>query len=70
MKHRNEEALILAVVLLPISLVLYSSITGVGKSSFSVMTGKSLPYGCVEVVIKLKAPPLKLYERTQRSDCC
>ena len=29
---------------------------------FNVMTGKSLPYGCVEVVIKLKAPPLKLYE--------
>ena len=29
---------------------------------FHVMTGKSLPYGCVEVVIKLKAPPLKLYE--------
>ena len=29
---------------------------------FNVMTGKKLPYGCVEVVIKLKAPPLKLYE--------
>ena len=29
---------------------------------FNVMTGKSLPYGCVEVVIKLKAPPLNLYE--------
>ena len=26
------------------------------------MTGKKMPYGCVEVVIKLKAPPLKLYE--------
>ena len=26
------------------------------------MTGKCMPYGCVEVVIKLKAPPLKLYE--------
>ena len=29
---------------------------------FNVMTGKKLPYQCVEVVIKLKAPPLKLYE--------
>ena len=29
---------------------------------FRVLTGKCMPYGCVEVVIKLKAPPLKLYE--------
>ena len=29
---------------------------------FNVMTGKKMPYGCVEVVIKLKSPPLKLYE--------
>jgi glucose-6-phosphate 1-dehydrogenase len=29
---------------------------------FNVMTGKKMPYGCVEVIIKLKAPPLKLYE--------
>ena len=29
---------------------------------FNVMTGKNLPYQCVEVVIKLKAPPLNLYE--------
>ena len=29
---------------------------------FNVMTGKKLPYQCVEVVVKLKAPPLKLYE--------
>jgi glucose-6-phosphate 1-dehydrogenase len=29
---------------------------------FRVLTGKKLPYQCVEVVIKLKAPPLKLYE--------
>ena len=29
---------------------------------FNVMTGKKMPYGCVEVVVKLKAPPLKLYE--------
>ena len=29
---------------------------------FRVMTGKNMPYGGVEVVIKLKTPPLKLYE--------
>ena len=29
---------------------------------FNVMTGKNLKYGCVEVVIKLKTPALKLYE--------
>ena len=29
---------------------------------FHVMTGKKMPYGCVEVVIKLKSPPLNLYE--------
>jgi glucose-6-phosphate 1-dehydrogenase len=29
---------------------------------FRVMTGKYMPYGCVEVVIKLKEPPLKLYD--------
>ncbi|QPB08028.1 glucose-6-phosphate 1-dehydrogenase [Synechococcus phage S-H38] len=29
---------------------------------FNVMTGKKMPYGCVEVVIKLKEPPVKLYE--------
>ena len=29
---------------------------------FYFLTGKSMPYGCVEVVIKLKEPPLKLYE--------
>ena len=29
---------------------------------FRVLTGKCMPYGCVEVVIKLKAPPLKLYD--------
>ena len=29
---------------------------------FRVMTGKCMPYQCVEVVIKLKSPPLKLYE--------
>ena len=29
---------------------------------FNVMTGKRMPYQCAEVVIKLKAPPLKLYE--------
>jgi len=29
---------------------------------FHVMTGKKMPYQCVEVVIKLKTPPLKLYD--------
>ena len=29
---------------------------------FRVLTGKKMPYGCVEVVIKLKEPPLKLYD--------
>jgi len=29
---------------------------------FRVLTGKCMPYGCVEVVIKLKSPPLKLYD--------
>ena len=29
---------------------------------FRVLTGKCMPYGCVEVVIKLKEPSLKLYE--------
>ena len=29
---------------------------------FHFMTGKKMPYGCVEVVIKLKAPPLGLFE--------
>ena len=29
---------------------------------FRVLTGKKMPYQCVEVVIKLKAPPVKLYE--------
>ena len=29
---------------------------------FRFMTGKKMPYQCVEVVIKLKAPPLHLYD--------
>jgi glucose-6-phosphate 1-dehydrogenase len=29
---------------------------------FRFMTGKKMPYQCVEVVIKLKAPPLSLFE--------
>ena len=29
---------------------------------FNFMTGKKLPYGCVEVVLKLKSPPLSLYD--------
>jgi len=37
---------------------------------FNVMTGKKMPYGCVEVVIKLKAPPLKLYEGETNDRIC
>ena len=29
---------------------------------FHFMTGKKMPYQCVEVVVKLKAPPLGLFE--------
>ena len=37
---------------------------------FNVMTGKKMPYGCVEVVIKLKAPPLNLYEGEVNDRIC
>ena len=32
------------------------------------MTGKKLPYQCAEVVIKLKEPPLKLFEDHKYKD--
>ena len=35
---------------------------------FHFMTGKKLPYQCAEVVIKLKAPPLSLYEGHEHND--
>ena len=35
---------------------------------FNVMTGKKMPYGCVEVVIKLKAPPQQLFEGHEFND--
>ena len=35
---------------------------------FRFMTGKKLPYQCAEVVIKLKAPPLNLFEGHQYTD--
>ena len=35
---------------------------------FHFMTGKKLPYKCVEVVIKLKAPPIQLYEGHRYND--
>ena len=35
---------------------------------FHFMTGKNMPYGCVEVVIKLKSPPLNLYGEHQRTE--
>jgi len=37
---------------------------------FNVMTGKNMPYGCVEVVIKLKSAPLKLYEGETNDRIC
>ena len=58
-----KRVLILTATLLPISLVLLFVDNWRWEGvPFNVMTGKSMPYGCVEVVIKLKAPPLKLYE--------
>jgi glucose-6-phosphate 1-dehydrogenase len=35
---------------------------------FHFMTGKKTPYKCVEVVIKLKEPPLSLFEGHQYND--
>ena len=35
---------------------------------FHFMTGKKLPYQCAEVVIKLKSPPLDLYEGHEHND--
>ena len=35
---------------------------------FHFMTGKKMPYTCAEVVIKLKAPPLNLYEGHKYND--
>ena len=35
---------------------------------FNIMTGKKMPYQCVEVVIKLKAPPLQLYDNHEFND--
>ena len=35
---------------------------------FHFMTGKKMPYTCAEVVIKLKAPPLHLYEGHKYND--
>ena len=32
------------------------------SETFRVMTGKQLPYACVEVVVKLKTPTIQLYE--------
>ena len=37
---------------------------------FNVMTGKNMPYGCVEVVIKLQSAPLKLYEGETNDRIC
>ena len=35
---------------------------------FHVMTGKKMPYGCVEVVIKMKAPPQQLFDGHEYND--
>ena len=35
---------------------------------FNVMTGKKLPYQCVEVVIKMKAPPQQLFDGHEYND--
>ena len=35
---------------------------------FNVMTGKNMPYGCVEVVIKMKAPPQQLFDGHEYND--
>jgi len=35
---------------------------------FHVMTGKKMPYQCVEVVVKLKAPPQQLFEGHEYND--
>ena len=35
---------------------------------FRVMTGKNMPYGCVEVVVKLKAPPQNLFDGHEFND--
>ena len=35
---------------------------------FHFMTGKKMPYACVEVVIKLKAPPQQLFEGHEYND--
>ena len=35
---------------------------------FHFMTGKKLPYGCAEVVVKLKSPPQTLFEGHQYND--
>ena len=35
---------------------------------FNVMTGKKLPYQCVEVVVKMKAPPQQLFDGHEFND--
>ena len=35
---------------------------------FRIMTGKAMPYGCVEVVVKLKSPPQQLFEGHEYND--
>jgi len=35
---------------------------------FRILTGKCMPYGCVEVVVKLKAPPQQLFSGHEYND--
>ena len=60
-----------SVALLPLLLVIFMLITGVGRVFLSrVMTGKKMPYQCVEVVVKLKAPPVGLFEGETPGSYC
>ena len=42
--------------------MIFILITGDGGVPFTFMTGKKMPYQGVEVVVKLKSPPLSLFE--------
>ena len=58
-----KRALILSIVLLPLLTGdIYIDNWRWKGVPFYFMTGKKMPYQCVEVVIKLKAPPVGLFE--------
>ena len=58
----KNRVLVLNPILKLLLLVTSTLITGDAGCSFYFMTGKKMPYQCVEVVIKLKAPPVGLFE--------